>query len=270
VASQPSSARRSPQRSLPERSVLVTGASSGIGAAFARKLAERGYRVGLVARSEDKMRELTGAMSGEPEIFTCDLGDPAARERLVDDIRGRGLDVGILVNNAGFGVYKDFVESDRQRELEQLHVTVEAVVDLTHRFLPAMVERGRGAVINTSSTSAFQPIPGNAGYAAAKAYVLALGEALHEETRKAGVTVTTLCPGPVHTGFQDASEAHDFAKTLPKPMWRDADTVAEAGIRGAERGKRLVVPGAPNRVSGAMARFSPRPVLLRALRASSS
>jgi short-subunit dehydrogenase len=129
-----------------------------------------------------------------------------------------------------------------------------------------MVERGRGAIINTASTAAFQPIPGNAGYAASKAYVLALSEALHEETRKSGVTVTALCPGPVHSGFQDASGAHDFAKTLPKPMWREPDQIAEAALRGAERGKRLVVPGAPNRVSGAMARFSPRPVLLRVLR----
>jgi short-subunit dehydrogenase len=260
--------------SLPEAGngavALVTGASSGIGEAFARKLAERGYRVALVARSEDKLRALADEIGGEAEVLPCDLADAAARDRLIEDVERRGLTVEVLVNNAGFGVYKDFAESDHDREIQQARINVEAVVDLTHRLLPAMVERGRGAVINTASTAAFQPIPGNAGYAAAKAYVLALSEALHEETRKTGVTVTALCPGPVHSGFQDASEAHDFAKTLPKPMWRDPDTVAEAALKGADRGKRLVVPGAPNRVSGFMARMSPRPVLLRMLRMSNS
>jgi uncharacterized protein len=259
--------------SLPEAGngavALVTGASSGIGEAFARQLAERGYKVGLVARNEDKLSKLAGEVGGA-EVFVCDLADARARGRLAQEIESRGLDVEVLVNNAGFGVYKDFAESDREREIQQARVNVEAVVDLTHRFLPAMLERGRGAVINTASTAAFQPIPGNAGYAAAKAYVLALSEALHEETRKRGVTVTALCPGPVHSGFQEASGAQEFAKTLPKPMWREPDAVAKAALKGADKGKRLVVPGAPNRISGAMARFSPRPLLLRMLRMSSS
>jgi short-subunit dehydrogenase len=246
---------------------LVTGASSGIGEALARQLAERGYRVALVARNEEKLQALAGEIGGE--VFVCDLADAAARDGLIADVESRGLQVEVLVNNAGFGVYKDFVESDRERELEQARVNVEAVVDLTHRFLPAMTSRGRGAIINTASTAAFQPIPGNAGYAAAKAYVLALSEALHEETRKTGVTVTALCPGPVYSGFQEASGAEDFAKTLPKPMWRHPDAVAKAALKAADRGKRLVVPGAPNRISGAMARFSPRPVLLRVLRMTS-
>jgi short-subunit dehydrogenase len=247
---------------------LVTGASSGIGEAIARKLAERGYRVGLVARNEEKLRKLAGQIGERAEVFRCDLGDATARDRLYEEVLARGLTVEVLVNNAGFGVYQDFAESDRGRELEQARVNVEAVTDLTHRFLPAMIERGRGAIINTASTAAFQPIPGNAGYAASKAYVLALSEALHEETRKSGVTVTAVCPGPVRSGFQEASDAHDFAKALPKLMWREPDAVAEAALRGAERGSRLVVPGAPNRISGAVARFSPRPVLLRALRMS--
>src|SRR4051812_28262911 len=235
---------------------LVTGASSGIGAALARQLAECGYRVALVARNEEKLRALADETGGD--VFVCDLADAGARDRLAAEIAERGVQVEVLVNNAGFGVYKDFVDSDREREIEQARVNVEAVVDLTHRFLPAMIERGRGAVINTASTAAFQPIPGNAGYAAGKAFVVALSEALHEETRKAGVTVTALCPGPVHSGFQDASGAHDFAKTLPKPLWKDPEAVANAALKGAERGRRLVVPGASNRVSGAMARFSPR------------
>ena len=185
----------------------MTGASSGIGEAIARQLAQRGYRVGLVARNEEKLRKLADELGGA-EVFVCDLADATARDRLVEEIGARGLRVELLVNNAG--------------------------------------------------------------YAAAKTYVLALSDALHEETRKTGVTVTALCPGPVHSGFQEASGAQEFAKTLPKPMWRKPDAVAKAAIKAADRGKRLVVPGAPNRISGAAARFSPRPVLLRVLRMSGS
>jgi short-subunit dehydrogenase len=257
-----------------DSTALVTGASSGIGAAIARGLAERGHGVTLVARSEDKLRaladELSKAHGVRAETVGADLGDRAARDRLVATVAERGLTVEILVNNAGFGVYEDFVESDRERELEMTEVNVMAVVDLTSRFLPGMVERGRGAVINTCSTAGFQPIPGNASYAAGKAFALSLSEALHTEVHGAGVTVTALCPGPVRSGFQDASGAHDFAKTLPKPMWKEPDAVARAALRGAEKGKRVVVPGVPNRLGGAMGRFTPRPLLLRVLRAQGS
>lgn len=245
---------------------LVTGASSGLGEEFARQLAERGYRVALVARSEDKLRALAEEIGGEAEVFPCDMSDPEARDRLVQEVKSRGLTVEVLVNNAGFGVYCDFAESDRERELEQARVNVEAVVDLSHRFLPGMVERERGAIINTASTSAFQPIPGNAGYSASKAYVLVFSDALHEETRKTGVTVTALCPGPVRTGFQDASDAHDFSKTLPGPLWKKPDKVVAAALNAADKGKRMVVPGAGNRATAAAGRFSPRPVLLRMMR----
>jgi short-subunit dehydrogenase len=259
---------------LPGSTALVTGASSGIGEAFARQLAERGFGLTLVARSEDKLTalasELSSAHGVRVETVACDLADRDARERLVAEVEARGLDVEVLVNNAGFGIYNDFVESDRARELEMVEVNVTAVVDLTSRYLPGMVERGRGAVITTASTSAFQPIPGNAGYAASKAWALSFSEALHTEVRGKGVTVTVLCPGPVHSGFQAASGAEDFAETLPKAMWKQPADVARAALRGADKGKRLVVPGAPNRMGGAMGRFTPRAVLLRVLRAQQS
>jgi short-subunit dehydrogenase len=247
-----------------ESTALVTGASSGIGEAFARQLAERGHGVTLVARSEEKLRSLAA------ELVACDLGDAAARDALASSIAQMGLTVDVLVNNAGFGIYEDFVSSSRERELEMASVNVMAVVDLTARFLPGMVERGRGAVITTCSTSAFQPIPGNAGYAAGKAFALSLSEALHMETRGTGVTVTALCPGPVRSGFQDASGAHEFADTLPGPMWKAPADVAAAALRGADRGKRVVVPGVPNRVGGMMGRLTPRPLLLRVLRSQGS
>lgn len=257
-----------------DSTALVTGASSGIGEAFARQLAERGHGVTLVARSGEKLRTLASSLSSQygvrAEVSACDLGDRSAREALATEVESRGLAVEILVNNAGFGIYEDFVTSSRERELEMAEVNVVAVVDLTSRFLPAMARRGRGAVITTCSTSAFQPIPGNAGYAAGKAFALSLSEALHTETAGTGVTVTALCPGPVRSGFQDASDAHEFAETLPKPMWKDPAEVAAAGLSGADRGKRVVVPGVPNRLGGAMGRFTPRPLLLRVLRSQSS
>jgi short-subunit dehydrogenase len=258
----------------PGSTALVTGASSGLGEAFARQLAERGHGVTLVARREDRLRELAGKLASEhgvrAEAIAADLADPAARDRLAAEVDRLGLTVEILLNNAGFGTYDDFVESPREREVEMTRVTVEAVVDLTARYLPGMVERGRGAVITTCSTAAFQPIPGNAGYAAGKAFALNFTEALHTETAKSGVTVTALCPGPVHTGFQAASGAEDFAKTLPKPMWKSAEKVAAAGLRGAERGKRVVVPGVPNKAGALMGRLTPKPILLRVLRAQGS
>ena len=255
--------------SSPTRAALVTGASSGIGEAIARRLAERGHGVILVARRAEALRGLAGELADRhgvrAEAVACDLTDPAARDRLASDVAALGLEVAILVNNAGFGTYVPFCESDRAREIEQVRINTEAVVDLTARFLPAMVERGEGAVLVTASTAAFQPLPGNAVYAASKAFALSLADALHREAGQAGVTVTALCPGPVKSGFQDASGAHDFAATLPKPLWRSPDQVAEAAIRALERGRRLVVPGTPNRVLAAIGRFSPRPVVLRVM-----
>ena len=251
------------------RAALVTGASSGIGEAIAHRLAERGHNVILVARRAEALRALADELSSQhgvrAEPLACDLTDPTARDRLAADIDGLGLQVGILVNNAGFGVYAPFCESDREREIAQVRINTEAVVDLTSRYLPAMVRQGEGAVLITASTAAFQPLPGNAGYAASKAFALSFADALHREAGQSGVTVTALCPGPVKTGFQDASDAHDFASTLPKPLWRSADEVAEAAVRGLEKGRRVVVPGTPNRVLAAVGRFSPRPVVLRVM-----
>jgi uncharacterized protein len=251
------------------RAALVTGASSGIGEAIAHRLAERGHNVILVARRAEALRALADELSSQhgvrAEPLACDLTDPAARDQLVADVEGLGLQVSILVNNAGFGVYAPFCDSDRERELAQVRINIEAVVDLTSRYLPPMVQRGEGAVLVTASTAAFQPLPGNAGYAASKAFALSFADALHREAGQAGVTVTALCPGPVKTGFQDASGAHEFASTMPKPMWRSADQVAEAAVRGMEKGKRTVVPGTPNRVLAAVGRFSPRPVVLRVM-----
>ena len=259
--------------SLPQPSegsiALVTGASSGIGAELARGLARRGWNVGLVARRRERLEELAGSLDGvRAEVLECDLADASARDELAARVDGLGLHVEVLCNNAGFGTYDDFTSLDRERELAEVRTNVEAVVDLTGRWLPGMARRGRGAVLNTASTSAFQPIPGNATYAASKAFVLSFSEALHTEAGPSGVTVTALCPGPVRTEFQDVSDAHDFAAKLPKPLWVDAADVAEQALRALERGTRVVTPGVGNRVSGALSRATPNAVLLRVLRAA--
>jgi short-subunit dehydrogenase len=256
----------------PGSTAVVTGASSGLGEAMARALAARGHGVTVVARSEDRLRALAGELSSahgvRAEAVTCDVTDPAARDRLEAEVARLGLRVDVLVNNAGFGTYKPFAETPRERVLEEVRVNTEAVADLTSRWLPGMVERGAGAVLITASTAGFQPLPGNAVYSAGKSFALTFAEAIGHEVKGRGVTVTALCPGPVKTGFQDASGAHDFASGLPKPLWRTPAQVAAAGIEGLERGRRVVVPGAPNRVLATIGRLSPRPIVLRVMDSS--
>jgi short-subunit dehydrogenase len=258
---------------LPEPSegsiAIVTGASSGIGTELARGLARRGWTVGLVARRRERLEQLAAELPTRAEVLPCDLEDAAARDDLAQRIDALGLTVEVLCNNAGYGTYGDLVELDRERELAMVRANVEAVVDLAGRYLPGMAERGRGAVLNTASTAAFQPIPGNATYAASKAFVLSWTEAVHTELARRGVTVTALCPGPVKTEFQDVADAHDFAASLPKPLWVDSAKVAESGLRALERGARVATPGVGNRVSGRLSRLTPNAVVLRILRSQS-
>jgi uncharacterized protein len=245
----------------PDGTALVTGASAGIGREFARALAARGHGVTLVARRAERLEELAAELRDahgiRAEPIPCDLADGDARERLVEEVKRRGLTVELLVNNAGFGIYSAFAVSDPAREQKQLDVLVGAVVHLNSTYLPAMVRRGSGAVINVSSTSAFQPLPGNGTYAAAKAYVLFHSEALTREVKGTGVTVTAVCPGPVRTEFQESSDPL-FADKLPRFAWTSPERVAADGLRAVERGRRTIVPGGPLvRASFALNRVTP-------------
>jgi short-subunit dehydrogenase len=226
---------------------LVTGASSGIGEQYARLLSERGYRVAVVARREDRLATLVDELGGldRAVAIAADLAEPEDRDRIAARLDELGAQVEILVNNAGFGIYDSFVKSGRERELNQLRVLVEAPLDLMARYVPRMVERRRGAVINMSSTAGFQPLPYNAGYAAAKSYLLVLSEAIHAEVREHGVTVTAVCPGPVPSGFQDASDATYFAERLPKFTFVSPERVARDALDAAEKGRISVIPGGP-------------------------
>ena len=231
----------------PQSTALVTGASAGIGRELAKGLAARGHGVTLVARRPERLEELARQLSGEhgvsAEAVPADLSDAGERARLADAVAERGLAVEILVNNAGFGIYGPF-PAEIERELEQVNLLVAAVVDLNARYLPPMLERGRGTIINISSTAGLQPLPGNGTYAASKSFVLYHSEAIYAETRGTGVTVTAVCPGPVRTEFQETSGAR-FQTALPKFTWCDPERVARDALAAAERGRRSVVPGGP-------------------------
>jgi short-subunit dehydrogenase len=250
----------------PDSAALVTGASSGLGVELARALARRGHNLILVARRTQLLEELAAELEVRAECLTCDLGDPAARAALLKDIEALGLDVDILVNNAGLGTAGSFQHSDVEVQQTIVRVNVEAMVGLTGALLPAMVERGRGGVLNVGSTTGFQPVPNNATYSATKAFVLSWTESLHTELSGTGVTATVVCPGPVKTEIWAGDKESAAADRLPGIMWKDADTVAEAGLDGLDAGKRVVIPGAINRVGALYGQHTPRAALLRIVR----
>jgi uncharacterized protein len=245
---------------------LITGASSGIGAGIARELAARGHGVTLVARREDRLRDLAMELASDhgirAETHAADLADPPERDRLAARVAELGLDVGVLVNNAGFGGGGNLAGADRERMLEMTRLNCEALLDLQVRYLPGMVERGGGAVINVASTAAFQPLPGTAVYAATKAFVLSLSEATHSELRGTGVSVTALCPGPVKTEFVEVAGLGDAEENLPGIFWTPVEQVAREAVEGAAKGRRVVVPGIVNRAGALTGQHSPRALAL--------
>jgi short-subunit dehydrogenase len=250
------------------RTCLVTGASSGIGVEIANELARRGHGVTLVARREDVLRDvaqrLASAHGVRAETLAVDLTDAAARAGMPAALAGRGLDVDVLVNNAGFSTTGPVARSDHEREIGMIRTNVEAVVDLCSLFTPGMVERGSGAVLNVASTAAFQPLPGQAGYGATKSFVLSYTHAMRAELKGSGVSATTLCPGPVDTGFGEAAgfDKEDAEKALPKVMWLSPEAVAKAAVDGMASGKAVVIPGFANRLAAPIAYLTPRRLLL--------
>ena len=244
---------------------LVTGASSGIGAAIARELAERGRGVTLVARRKDRLAalaaELTERHGIRAETVGCDLSSAAARKRMMKTVDDRGLEVDVLVNNAGFGSAGRFQALDADAELRMVRTNVEAVVDLCAYYVPRMVERRRGAVLNVASVAAYQPVPRQSTYAATKAFVLSFTEGLHVDLKGTGVTATALCPGPTRTEFGDAAGIREELFQIPGLVY-SAEQMAAAGVKAMERGRRAVVPGATNLASAVGGRLMPRALVL--------
>ncbi len=252
----------------PGAAALVTGASAGIGSAIARELADRGHDLVLVARRAERLEKLAGELRAEPgvnvEVMPCDLADREARDGLPARIEEAGLEIDVLVNNAGFATGGPFYRSDPAREVDQVRVLVEAPVALCSAFTPGMVERRSGAILIVASTAAMQPLPYSAGYSAAKAHALTFAEALHSELRGRGVTVTALCPGPVDTEFWEIPDEQPIQSTIPKAAWISAADAGRAGVKGLASGRRVVVPGQSVRAAMLATRYVPHAIKLRA------
>lgn len=240
--------------------VLITGASSGIGLDMARIFAAQQSNLVLVARSTDKLNQLAEelrAQSGiQVEVISQDLGAPNAVTELCAALDARNLQVDVLVNNAGFGLRGTVAELDCDRQVNMVQVNVTALTELTRRLLPAMLERGRGGILNVASTAAFQPGPWMSVYYATKSYVLHFSEGLFEELKGSGVHVSCLCPGATATGF--AAEADMESSLLFRLGTMTSEAVAKAGVNGLRANKPVVIPGLKNWLTAFSVRFSPR------------
>lgn len=244
---------------------LITGASSGLGEELARQLAARGLSLVLTARSVDKLgalaAELGSAHGVGTRVIGADLATQSGIDRLLDEVSRLGFAIDHLIGNAGFGTYGPFVEADPREQRAMITLDCEAVVALTRAFLPGMLERGRGGVINVASTAAFQPAATFATYAAAKAFVLHFTEAVHEEVRGRGVRVMALCPGPVPTGFQ--GRASFRIAPAQRMMTMSAEETVRRALADYERGCVVSIPGTLNKLSATLASIGPRPLVRR-------
>lgn len=246
---------------------LVTGASRGIGRELARCFARDGSDVVLVARSEDALRKLKRELETKHDVratvLPADLTEETTRNELVEEVHDRGIHVATLVNNAGFGEYAAYAETPWSRLSDMIDLNITALSHLTHRFLPPMIERGDGEVLNVASTAAFQPGPYMAVYYASKAYVLFLSEALSYELEDRGITVSCLCPGPTKTGFQEEADMADSDVLNEMPIWYEARDVAEYGMEALRNKESVAVHGWMNFWLAQMVRFMPRSTIRR-------
>jgi len=248
-----------------DRWAVVSGASSGLGRGLAARLADRGMSLVLTGRNEARLDETVEQIRGaaprvKVETVVANLATQSGVTALLDHVGDRPIEV--LVNNAGFGSYGPFAEADPDREAEEVAVDVSAVIALARAFLPGMIARGSGGILNVASTIAFQPAPYQAVYGASKAFVLSFSQALWAEARLAGVAVTALCPGPTRTGFVDALGA-EVGHTAIYRRLADPEPVIEAGLRGLDKGKAVVIPGFRNKLVAESGRFLPHEWLTR-------
>jgi len=246
---------------------LVTGASSGIGAAIALELAKRGHDLVLVARREDALRQLAQQLQAKYSVcchvMPHDLTAFGGVKALVDQLAQAGVSPDVLVNNAGLGLIGNHVDNPWDDEKRMIDLNMVALTELTHALLPGMVRRRQGKVLNVASTAAFQPGPGMAVYFASKAYVLSYSEALHHELQPKGITVTALCPGPTESEFVSVASKHRKISLADRIPFAPAQDVAALAVESMMRGKAIVVPGLVNKLGVWSTRFTPRWLLLR-------
>lgn len=252
------------------RTALITGASSGIGEAFAEAYAKQGVDLVLVARSKDKLDAIAARLSKKYgscriEVITADLSQQYPGAALLKQVKVLGLEIDVLVNNAGFGFASNFHNDENQRQREMISLNVGAVVDLAQTFLPAMLERGSGAIINIASVAGFQPTPFMTVYGATKAFVLSFSEGLWAEYCSKGIAVIAVCPGPVDTGFFEATGNASLRKAIPSRSMLSADAVVESTLKALRQGKSHVVPGAAMKLVSLLPRLMPRGVVATAV-----
>jgi len=246
-----------------DKTALITGASSGIGAAFAKRLAAEGTHLLLVARSEEKLHALASQLTNQyaihAEVIVADLSSVGIAHTVFAETQRRGLTVDILINNAGFGTYGSFETLDAEREQEEIRLNVATLVDLTHSFLPLMLARHQGAIINVASLAAFQPIPYMAVYAASKAFVLSFSEALWGEYRTKGVRILAVSPGETATEFfRVVGDEYVAPAKLETP-----EQVVQVALRALEQGRSSVISGRQNALLANSSRFFPRGLTVR-------
>lgn len=252
-----------------QKTALITGASSGFGLEFAKLFAADRFNLVLVARSRDILNtvaaELTQQYGVQVKTIVKDLQAPNAAKEVFDEMQASGILIDALVNNAGFASYGFFHEADLQKETDMIQLNITALVQLTRYFLPGMVVRGNGYILNVASTAAFQPGPLMAVYYASKAFVLYFSEAIANEVQDKGVKVTALCPGPTETGFQKRA-AMEESKLVKGRKLMDAKTAAKIGYQGLMKGRAVVIPGQTNRIQAVVPRLLPRGLTTRIVR----
>jgi uncharacterized protein len=246
---------------MANKTALITGGSTGIGFELAKCFAAHGHDVILVARHGDALEAAAGKIEGKYGVkaaaLAFDLADRDSPQKLFDAIVADGVQIDFLVNNAGFGLHGEFADTDLERELDMIQVNVAATVQLTKLFLPAMIKRKEGRIMNVASTAAFYPGPFAAIYYATKAFVLSFSEAIAEELSNTGVTVTALCPGPTATNFAERAGSGDTRLFTPAAV-ATADDVARFGYSAMMRGRRVAIPGMGNKILLQADRFAPR------------
>jgi uncharacterized protein len=247
-------------RAMDKQTVLITGASAGLGTGFARAFAARGDDLILVARRTDRLNTLAAELSAKHNaqvtVFSTDLTEAGAVAQLQIDIETQGLAVTQLVNNAGYGLRGGFADMDGPSQARMIDLNCRALVELCHAFLPEMIKAGRGGILNIASTAAFQPGPWMAVYYASKAFVLSFSEALHDEVRTKGITVAALCPGATKTEFFEAAQMTD--SLLSRYMAGDADKVIRDGMAALDRNRAVAISGALNTAIAQSIRLTPR------------
>jgi short-subunit dehydrogenase len=241
----------------------------GLGAEFARLLASEGYDVVLTARNGERLatlkKEVENLHGVTALVLVADLADPRAPSAIHENLRRAGIEIDVLVNNAGFGMYGTFHESDLETEMEMVQVNIIALMHLTKLFLRDMVKRRRGRIVNVASTAAFQAGPMQSVYYASKAFVLSFSEAIGNELKGTGVTVTALCPGPTPTGFQERANV-GRPRGLRLMMRVSPESVVRAGYNGMKHGRPVVIPGLLNNLHVFLLRFAPRRLVTNVVR----